>query len=329
MDLCSLPNFWPFTRSLLALLFMLIGAGLLIVWILFIIQYTSKQKIMLRQNSLLRYFIKINRQRWAMALIFCLILVGADFFKTQLTTGNPCFVFPSTFDPSTFLPWFVALYLLVGVMHSQGLGCHVAENIKVSWDRGNILSLHLSGRPNEVLEVLKGDIIEKVDTFAKQFEAACLPSTVRVESWLFLRHAGKHLKKDLHTLHELTNFPALTDRIAALKAQPKRFWRVLAVLIFRIALLMSLVARFGRINNILLIMTMPEFAKVTCTACGAPTTPDIAKAIESLQLLDSSRRFGVLPIRKFTTWEVIHLIANYPTLGNHFVPWTTGFQFTK
>lgn len=329
MDLCSIPSAWPFTRSLLAFILMTIGVALLLIWAIYAIQYNNKKPIILRSGTLLRYFMKVNRQRWAMALIFCFIVIGFELIKKQLTSYDPCFVLPDAFDPSIIFPLFLALYLFVGVMHSQGLGCHVAENIKVSWDRGNILSLHLAGRPNEVLKALRGNITKRIDDYAKLFEASALPSTVRLESWLFLRHVSDRSASELHTLHALLIFPKLTALIETIKAKPRRFWRVLTVRVFRLALLMRLVMRFGRINNTLLIMTMPDFAEVTCTVCGAPTTPTIAKSIERLQLLDPKRRFGVLPIRKFTTWEVIHLVTNYPNLGSQLIPWTTGFQFTK
>lgn len=329
MDLCSIPSYWPLTRSLLALIFMTIGAVLLLIWMTYISQYVGKKPIILRPGTLLRSFIKINHQRWAMAIIFCLIAVGFAFIKTQITSYDPCFVLPDTFDPSLFFPWFLALYILAGVMHSQGLGCHVEENIKVSWDRGDILSLHLAGRPHDVLKVLRGDMAEKVHYYAKQFEAAALPSTVRLESWLFVRHVSAQSKSELQTLYALLDFPKLTNVIEKTKAKPRRFWRVLFMRLLRLALLTRLVVRLGRIDKTLLIMTMPEFPKVTCTACGAPTTSTISKAIERLQLLDPSRRFGVLPIRKFTAWEVIHLVTNYPALSSQLVPWTTGFQFTK
>jgi len=329
MEICSLPSFLPFFKSILAIAAMVTAIIFLTVWIKYGRRYATREPMILKQGSIWRSFIRLNQHKWVMTSSFAIIAFGCALITNQISKSDPCFISPYSFDAVEFIAVFLTTYILVGMKQSQGIGCYLDDDVKVTWDHGDVLSLHLAGKPRQVLRTLKSDMIERIDQYARTFEAAGLPSTIRLESWLFLRLNNTATSAELTELHHLISFPNLAGQLVRLEDQSKGFWNKICHTFVKYRIMIKLFIRAKKISRALYKMTMPELDKLSHSLSEAPTTRTISKVLKELKALDPDRSVNLLPIRKLTTWETINLVASYPTIGSRLFPWTTGFQITK
>lgn len=329
MDICTLPTEWPYYKVQIVIYLFFVGCAALFLTIAFIRKYMKEEPLIFQGGRFWRSVIRLHKTQFAKTLTFSLAALPILIIFKQLLEQDSCDFWYTVITPSEACACFLALYILWSLCGEQGLASCLSPNLKLSWDRGDIMSLHLGGKPEEIVALLNNDFPSQIDQIAKRLEEMGLPKTLRLESWLFFRPGDEVMEAELKALREAINFPKITGYITKFSSMPDGFLNKWKRRSAHCALFLLLACRANKILWHLNRLDTPKKLSKDGDSTDVGATGSIQLLIKRLRQLDPSRKFINLPFRRMRVFEVINLICHYPFLASTFYPWSTGFQLSK
>jgi len=329
MNLCSLPTHWPYYKVQILIFLFLIGCVALLVSIAFARRYNRAPALLFQTGKFWRNFIRLHQTQFIKALTLSAAALPILMIPLQLLDSNRCYLWYTLIDEGQTCAAFLLIYLTLLICSNQGLPSFLGPNLRITWDRGDIMSLHLTGKPEEIVKLLDDNFPSQLDEIAKKLDSEGLPKTLRLESWLFFRPRENVNEKELVELRKLITCPNLTRRFAALAEKPANRVANIKRFLIRGALFFTLLSRANAIFKGLNRLDAPKRSNSEGEFEELTTTRSIQYVIKKLKQLDTGRHFINLPFRRMSVFEVIALITLYPTLASSLYPWCTGFQLSK
>lgn len=329
MDLCTLPTEWPYYKVQIVIFLFFVGCVALYFTIAFIRKYKKEDALIFQDGRFWRTVIRIHKTQFAKTLTFSAAALPILMIVKQLSEPDACEFWYTIIYPSEACACFLAFYILWSLCGEQGLPSCLSRNLKISWDRGDIMSLHLGGKPEEIVALLNDDFQSQIDQIARRLEEKRLPKTLRLESWLFFRPGDEVMEAELVALRKAIDFPKITAYIIKVSSRPGGFLNTWKRRLAHCAIFFLLVWRANKILWHLNRLDTPKKISKDGDSADVGATGSIQLLIKKLRQLDPARSFINLPFRRMRVFEVINLICHYPFLASTFYPWSTGFQLSK
>lgn len=329
MDLCTLPTEWPYYKVQILIFLFFVGCAALYFTIAFIRKYKKEESLIFQGGRFWRLMFRLHKTQFAKTLTFSAAALPVLMIVKQLSDSDRCDFWYTIIFPSEACACFLAFYILWSLCGEQGLPSFLGPNLKITWDRGDIMSLHLGGEPEEIVSLLNNDFPGEIDRIATNLEQKGLPTTLRLESWLFFRPGDEVMEAELVELRKAIDFPKIKGYIIKVSGRPPGFVNKWKRRLAHTVIFILLVARANKILWHLNRLDTPKKLLKDGDSMDMGATGSIQLLIRKLRQLDTSRRFINLPFRRMRVFEVINLICHYPSLANTFYPWSTGFQLSK
>jgi hypothetical protein len=267
--------------------------------------------------------------------------------------------FPARIMPWWMLPVFFAISLVVFfvVMGNQGLAIKLDKRLSISWDKGDILAIHLNHRKIRNLSPsFIRSMVTDIVSYGEKLRTHGIDSPLSIESWLLAPESPRHTP-ELKSFQKIINFswlkavsPSLRSghiawimkrcvyhRKAVGKSKratpgPLRVFTVLRVIISlqkltAIALaLLWLIFLSGFIYQRLRRLPSPELKNNHKLRNGETATKLILDAETALNELKTSQTFHLQPLKRMSTFSVIALVAYTPRVAVQLGGWVGGVR---
>lgn len=331
MSICDFVITWPGYRTVLVALLFLFGCASTVLTAIFFYKTHKKHRILTEGGLFWRCFMQIHQTPYAKAVTVSSIVLALLIGITQYKTYG-CYFSNAVTSRDEIGLWFFLFLWLFCALGDQGLYCYFEPNLKLSWDRSDIISVHLGGKPDEITDLVNSDFPKKIDSIAKDLEKRGLPRTLSVESWLFFRPKDEIKQPELESLREALHFPDVISELDDIASQPstkktrRRKMKLIATTYVK------LFFKFSTIVRLLYRLDAPKRPSKNVDIENGESfesTAGIRGIIRKLQNADPERRVIILPFRRMRALEVINLIGQYPHLSKTFYPWSSGFQILK
>lgn len=328
MPLCSLPDYWPAVRTMFT--FSLFVLGYLSIAFYSCLLTLNKMKIshLIPRNPLWRLWFRWHKHQEIKALTISSAILSPVYTVLQLRTKDTCYLSPSLVNWEACAAVLLAVYLACCWVRTQGLSCYLSKTLKLSWDYGDIISFHLAGPPpHAITRKYSLSMITAIHEQAKRLEAARLPRTLRLESWLFVRNADPS-DPAVTRLRNLLTCKLIICWSKKVSKFENKIAKFILGNVLKLMHLFVLLIKWYWFRDTLNRLTAPNFRNMIPTMNGHYASKEMTLAIEELQNLDPRRMFKNLGVRQLTGFEIVGLIVSHPHIAPGFVPWTTGFEFS-
>jgi len=142
MSICDFVITWPGYRTVLVALLFLFGCASTVLTAIFFYKTHKKHRILTEGGLFWRCFMQIHQTPYAKAVTVSSIVLALLIGITQYKTYG-CYFSNAVTSRDEIGLWFFLFLWLFCALGDQGLYCYFEPNLKLSWDRSDIISVHL------------------------------------------------------------------------------------------------------------------------------------------------------------------------------------------